>query len=129
MGKRGDILKELKTIFESSNIFVKVYTAQTDYTKEKSFPICWLLLGDETSEDASLSTKFRKPSLTIRAMTKNNLGEDSLNDLLDSIISLMDSNYTINNTVINSDFKFIVTDEGVLFPIAAADVSYELMMR
>lgn len=129
MGKRGDIVNELKTILTESTLFKKVYTAQTDPAKENSFPVVWALLGDETSSPSSLSTKFRKPVLTIRILVKNTLGQDALNDIMDSVMDLLSEKYTINGTVINCDYRYSITDDGRTYPLAMVDMVYEILMR
>lgn len=126
---RTNILKQAKTIIENLKLFKKVYTAQTQLSKEHLFPICWVLLGDEDFSPATLKTDYRTITIIFRIAVKQDKGEDNLNPLIDKIVETLTNNFTLNSSVIKLDIVRVETDEGLLYPYAVADIICESMVR
>lgn len=129
MAKRADIVSNMKQILEGITELKIVRTSQTDITKENSFPIAWVLLEDETFPSESLQKNFRQMNMIVRICVKQNIGDDVLNPLLDKIIGVLETNYTINGTVINSNILRLETDYGLLYPYAVVDFIMELLTK
>jgi len=126
---RSNIITQAKAVISEITGFKKIYTAQTSLSKENSFPICWVLLGDEFFSPATLKTDYRNIDLIVRIATKQVQGTDNLNPLIDEVVAKLTENYTLNGSVIKLDIKSVETDEGLLYPYSVADIICECMVR
>jgi hypothetical protein len=126
---RANILLEAKNVIATISEFKKVYTAQTQLSKEHIFPICWVLLGDEDFTAATLQSDYRHLTLIFRIAVKQGLGTDELNPMIDKVIETVFSNYTLNGSIIKLDIERVETDEGLLYPYAVADIVCSCMVR
>ena len=129
MLNRTNIIKKAKEIIKEVPDFKKIYTAQTSLSKEHSFPICWVLLGDEDLSPATLKDNYRFITLVFRIAVKQDKGEDSLNPLIDAVVEKLEPEITLRDSVIKSDIISIETDEGLLYPYSVADIICECMVR
>jgi len=126
---RTNIITQANSIISEITDFKKIYTAQTSLSKEHSFPICWVLLGDETFSPATLKQDYRNIELIFRIATKQSQGEDNLNPLIDKVVEKVSSNFTLNGSIIKLEIVNIETDDGLLYPYSVADIVCECMVR
>ena len=128
---RSSIILELETILNNSGYFKKVYTALTDINKENSFPIAWILLGNEGigSEGNTIDISGRIISGYIRLGVKQNRGKDEINPLIDNIYSLLKDNNTLNDSCLKCEIKSITTSEGLLYPYEVAEIVLNILIR
>ncbi len=128
---RTNIIAAVKTILEDMHLFKQVYETPTDIQKERSFPVAWINLGDETFDLNAVNTTshFRNLELEITIGVKQDMGKDNINAAIDSIYSTLESNYTLNGTVINSTPIGIITDQGYFYPHALASITFNLLVR
>jgi hypothetical protein len=129
MAKRRELLDEIKLMFEATNLFQKVYTAQTQLDKENSFPVMWILLGDEAYPDATMQRPFRIIELTLRIAIQQKTGEDNMSPLLDDVLETLLKNYTLNGKVINTELVGLDTDDGLFYPHVLCDINCNLVLH
>lgn len=128
---REAIITAVYNILDATHLFKHIYKMPTDVSQERSFPVAWISLKNESfAPDVISSTNyFRHIMLEIMLGKKQDYGENNMDALLDSVFDTIETNYTLGGSVINSFPIAITTDEGYTAPYALAAMDYKLLVR
>lgn len=128
---RTTIMSAIKTILDNSGYFKTVYTAQTDINKENSFPIAWVLLGNEGigNKGNNINKSGRSITAFVRLGVKQSRGVDSINPLIDNVYDTLDANNTLNDSCLSCSIVEITTSEGLLYPYEVAEIVLDILIR
>lgn len=128
---RATLISSLKNILKDSNLFKVVRKLPTKIEKERTLPIAWVNLGNETFTPDSVNKirNFRYINLEVLVGVRQMTDEDLLNPLVDSTLQLLADNYTLGGNAINLTPTTILTDNGYLYPYAMASLRFKILVR
>lgn len=122
------------------NLYGNVHTKNLHFDEISSFPCCTVTPGVGTREYLPSGQTWKYLDVRIRLYVKNEEDpETELEQLIGDIENLIDANLSLEYTVTNSSGQVIetdqttdsrinsvITDEGILSPLAFAEISLQI---
>jgi hypothetical protein len=131
MADRTSILAATTSIMETGLTSAGVYkfkNIQTVFLDEPEYPVVYVLAGAEDREARGVTTGHKgELDILVRIAVKQKEGEeeDQLNPLIEKVYELIDANPSLQGTVHVAEVASCGTDEGLLYPIAIAEIVVE----